>query len=377
MGIPFDPQDFDPLDYDPMPHEGSWLRRWRPAIISAAIFSLVVGTVVIARDSENSSVSTTTQPPILTTALGEDVTAVALTRTLERGMRGPDVRRVQQRLTDLRFMPGRIDGIYGGDTIMAVWAFQAVALGMKRETITDFVTPVLWDAMRGPVNIMARRPNATPTHVEVYLDGQAMVVFKDKEPALITHISSGSNEVWCEEVAIDPGELGNATKKQVKRAECGVSWTPSGKYKFYMRKYGLYESQLGTMWNPVYFNYGIAVHGALNVPNTPASHGCIRIPIFVSEVFPALVEYSDEIYVFDGVKEPEEYGSPPPRFNKLWTPGKPWPTFDLSGTGITTTTTIPTTTTSSTTTTTTAPRRTTTTVPTTTVVPTTPATTIP
>ena len=29
--------------------------------------------------------------------------------------------------------------------------------------------------------------------------------------------------------------------------------------------------------NPVYFNYGIAVHGADNVPLEPASHGCVRL----------------------------------------------------------------------------------------------------
>ena len=34
------------------------------------------------------------------------------------------------------------------------------------------------------------------------------------------------------------------------------------------------------MYNPVYFNYGVAVHGLSNVPNYPASHGCVRVPSF-------------------------------------------------------------------------------------------------
>jgi hypothetical protein len=56
----------------------------------------------------------------------------------------------------------------------------------------------------------------------------------------------------------------------------------------------------------VYFNYGIAVHGAHNVPNAPASHGCIRIPEFIANYFPTLVAKGDRVYVWDGVKEPEQ-----------------------------------------------------------------------
>jgi hypothetical protein len=66
----------------------------------------------------------------------------------------------------------------------------------------------------------------------------------------------------------------------------------------------------------VYFNYNIAVHGAILVPLKPASHGCVRIPMSVARYFPALVAYGDRVYVFDGIKEPEEYGSPIPPFDK-------------------------------------------------------------
>lgn len=169
-----------------------------------------------------------------------------------------------------------------------------------------------------------------------------MVVFKDDVPALVTHISSGDGKDWCEEVVIDPGEEGNKGKDRVVRGECGKSVTPSGVYYFYMRKYGLRESALGTLWNPVYFNYGVAVHGAMNVPKYPASHGCIRIPMFVSEYYPALVQYGDRVFVFDGVKEPEDYGSPPPYFNRVDSNWKPTTTTSSSTTtlaGGTTTTT--------------------------------------
>ena len=231
-------------------------------------------------------------------------------------MKGEDVRRIQQRLKDLKFDPGVVDGIYGGDTTMAVWAFQALVLKMSRDTLVDFVTPVLWDSMRGNVVIAARRESNTPNHVEVYLPEQVMTVFKGSELLLVSHISSGTGKEWCEEVIIDPGEEGNKGADVIKDGICGEAITPGGIYYFYNRKIGLRESKLGTMWNPVYFNFGIAIHGAMMVPKEPASHGCIRIPIFISEYFPAMVEYGDRVYVFDGVKEPEELGSQPPPWDK-------------------------------------------------------------
>jgi hypothetical protein len=69
------------------------------------------------------------------------------------------------------------------------------------------------------------------------------------------------------------------------------------------------------MWDPVYFNYGIAVHGALNVPLYPASHGCIRLPLTLSPTFQDLTANGDQVFVFDGVEEPEFYGAQLPVFN--------------------------------------------------------------
>lgn len=45
--------------------------------------------------------------------------------TLRHGMRGPDVRALQERLAALGYPPGRIDGIFGDRTAAEVLAFQA------------------------------------------------------------------------------------------------------------------------------------------------------------------------------------------------------------------------------------------------------------
>ncbi len=315
----------------------SWIVQWRSSLIALAVLAIVAGIIAFSRSPE-ASISTTTVPASTSTVSAPDVTNFELTRTLKKGMRGNDVRRVQQRLKDLHFDPGPIDGVYGGDTITAIWAYQAIVMKMTRDTITDFVAPVLWDSMRGAVVITPRRTKTSPTHVEIYLPEQVMVVFKNGEVILVTHISSGSNLDWCEEVVIDPGEEGNTGVGRITAGACGKSITPGGVYAFYMRKSGLRESQLGTMWNPVYFNYGIAIHGAMQVPKYPASHGCIRIPIYISEYFPAMVQYSDRVFVFDGVKEPEAYGSPAPYFNRPW-PEYTTTTSSTSSTSTTTTTT--------------------------------------
>ncbi len=89
------------------------------------------------------------------------------------------------------------------------------------------------------------------------------------------------------------------------------------------------------MWDPVYFNYGIAVHGALNVPLQPASHGCIRIPLPLSPTFQELTANGDQVFVFDGVKEPEDYGAQKPYFNRID------PDYSTTTSSTTTTTTVP------------------------------------
>ena len=120
---------------------------------------------------------------------------------------------------------------------------------------------------------------------------------------------------------------------------------------------------LGGMYNPVYFNYGIAVHGAKNVPREPASHGCIRINMDIAEYFPDLVKVGDAVYVWghDG-KEPEGYtrNESLPSFNQ---PDPTATTTTSTTTTVKSTTTVPASTTTKppATTTTTKPPATTTT----------------
>ena len=232
-------------------------------MIATLVFATVVGVVVYQRDHRGQATpvttSTSTTAPGVCGTPNQAITCFSQSRIIRRGDRGEDVRRVQQRLKDLHFDPGYIDGVYGGDTIMAVWAFQGAVMKRTTDVMVDFVTPQVWDIMRGDVVITPRRQPGTPQHVEIDLPTQTMAVFRGQTLLLVTHISSGTGQQWCEEVTIDPGELGNNTKDPIKKGVCGEAKTPGGIYRFYMRKLGLRQSKLGTMWNPVYFNFGLAI----------------------------------------------------------------------------------------------------------------------
>jgi peptidoglycan hydrolase-like protein with peptidoglycan-binding domain len=267
------------------------------------------------------STAPTTAPPVptpaATTAPGPARRSLA--SAVAKGSYGEDVRMVQQRLVDLGFAPGPVDGQFGTLTRAAVWAFEKLVLGTPRADATGVVTDAVWQRMQDPIEIGPRRSfGAYADHTEVYLPEQVVVFFVGDRPALISHMSSGTGEQWCDEVTISPGEMGNERgTTALRRGECGISNTPGGVYEYYRRVEGVRQSALGGMWNPVYFNYGIAIHGALDVPLEPASHGCIRIPLEISETFQQHVDDGDAVYVFDGEREPEAYGDQPPTFNWL------------------------------------------------------------
>ena len=244
-------------------------------------------------------------------------------RSLVKGLAGKDVKRVQKRLVELGFDPGEPDGIFGEKTRASVWAYEKLILDTPPADVTGKVTPDMWLVMQGDISITPKRTNTTKTHLEIYLPSQVAILFVGQEVRLITHISSGSNEDWEEEVIIDPGEEGNEEGTEpIHQLIRGTSITPGGVYKFY-RRYtdeatrGWREGRLGRMYKPIYFNFGIAVHGSHNVPNYPASHGCIRIPMHIAEYFPDLVKNGDRVFVFDGKKSPEYYGAKHPVWDEV------------------------------------------------------------
>ena len=229
--------------------------KWLPAVAAAGLLGTVIVAGVALGGGGDSNVQQTeladsafvvdtgvtalTVPDSVPDVIGAVETSLpvdktVLQRNLSKGLAGDDVKQVQLRLTDLGFVPGPADGIYGDQTVKAVWAYEKLVLKRPSNDPTGRVTPEMWDAMQEPFVIQPRRPNATPNHTEVYLPEQVLAIFHDDKPAMITHMSSGSNEQWCEEVTISPGEYGNREGTEpLVRGECGISNTPGGVFTVY------------------------------------------------------------------------------------------------------------------------------------------------
>ncbi len=324
-----------------------------PIAAATALIAVIIGVGVVgAADSEDQSAPAT--PPSqtveaftpATTATPTSATAAPITaapapaipplsQTLSQGMQGEEVRMVQERLTALGFDPGPADGIFGLMTMQSVWAFEKLVLGTLRTEATGRIDQDTWTALMSDVRITPRRStNGQANHTEVYLPEQVMIVFQQDVPVVISHISTGELDEngqpaeYCETATYDTDAQGRELEEPITKAVCALAKTPGGVFTYNREVEGKRVSPLGGMWNPVYFNYGIAVHGALNVPLEPASHGCVRIPMHISDYFQSTMEIGDRIYVWNGVDEPENVSEQ-----------ESLPSFDYADPSATTTTT--------------------------------------
>lgn len=202
-------------------------------------------------------------------------------RRLKPGAKGDDVRALQKRLRDLHYPPGKADGRYGTATQVAVWAFEKVN-GLKvRSTIGEKFWAAL-DAPKAPRPVAKKRER---DRVDIDLRRQYMVLYKDGSPALISHISSGSGEYFCSR------DFGATASR------CRYAGTGTGDFRTGRRASGWERSPLGQLYNPIYFNGGIALHGALDVLAHPASHGCVRLPMHVAEKLPKMLGTGVPVHV--------------------------------------------------------------------------------
>jgi len=226
----------------------------------------------------STSTTTTTMPPIVAPdGLGQ-------------GASGPEVLELEQRLAAQKYDPGKVDGRYDLATHHAVMAFQKIH-GLKRSgrATTDVLDKI------GTVGIPgALLADGGATRVEVDLPRQILQLWKNGELYKVVNVSTGNNKRYC----VD--------------GECAVAVTPGGSYKIFFRRHGWRTSRLGKLYRPLYFNGGIAIHGAPSVPAYPASHGCVRIPMYVAEWFPDVVPNGTPVYVIGGSRAAVPFNEPAP-----------------------------------------------------------------
>ena len=192
-------------------------------------------------------------------------------RNLAPGMKGADVKALQQRLWALRYYLGKADGQFGGDTQAALWAFQEIN-GIKVTGVVDAATK---RALVHPKTYKSPSYSGKrATRVEVSQALEVLVLFKNNKIFLISHVSSGGGYFY------NCGSGG-----------CAQAVTPNGTYNTTVYMPGWVKVPLGEMYNPVFFISTVfAIHGDTYVPQGPASHGCVRIPMDVAAFFHKMVK---------------------------------------------------------------------------------------
>jgi hypothetical protein len=190
-----------------------------------------------------------------------------------------DIREAEQRLFDLGYWTGPVDNRFDGGSRHALIAFQKVE-GRKR---TGRLTIEELEALRE-----AQRPLARVTgdaHIEIDLIRQVLFIV-DVTGAVwkILPVSTGTGELF--------------TSEGWTRAAC----TPCGEFTIYRKIAGWRKSPLGLLYYPNYISGGVAIHGSLSVPAQPASHGCIRIPMFAAKEFSQIIPIGMKVIVHDGAR---------------------------------------------------------------------------
>jgi PKD repeat protein len=193
---------------------------------------------------------------------------VGVRRTLERivflpslglGSTGASAYELDRRLRELHFALRRIDSHYGWDDFDAVIAFQKLH-GLPR---TGFVNAGFWHELQEAHVPTARYPG---DHVEVSKGRQVLFLVRDGKVELIVPVSTGAT--------------GN---------------TPLGVWHVYSKVPGFNAKE---MYYSSFFVGAFAIHGYHSVPPYPASHGCVRIPLWVAIQVYSLIDYGTPVYIY-------------------------------------------------------------------------------
>ena len=182
----------------------------------------------------------------------------------------------EQLLSSLGYWIGPVDGEFDADSRHALIAFQKVEGRPRTGRLTN--DEVL--AMRVATRPLPQRTGSA--HVEIDLDRQ--VLFIVDASGSITHIlpvCTGSEKTY-----MDHGQLHRAH-------------TPRGKFKILRKVNGWRRSTLGLLYYPNYIHEGIAIHGSHVMAVNPASHGCIRIPMFAAKELSKMTAIGTEVIVYE------------------------------------------------------------------------------
>jgi peptidoglycan hydrolase-like protein with peptidoglycan-binding domain len=203
-------------------------------------------------------------------------------RAQQRGKRGAALTRAQikeaeQRLAELAYWTGAVDGVLDAGSRSALIAFQK----WEGRAVTGKLTLAELEAIRDGEGPKAREPGYE--HVEVDLDRQVLLIINEAGAVRVLPVSTGSGKPF------------------VVDGQTSVAYTPRGRFVVYDKTYGWEDGVLGSVYYANYITGGVAIHGYESVPTTPASHGCIRIPMFAARDVSKQLALGTIVLVYDKV----------------------------------------------------------------------------
>lgn len=183
----------------------------------------------------------------------------------------------ERRLSEMGYWTGAVDGRLDPATLSALIAFQK----WEGRPVTGRLTPAELEAIRTSASPTAREPGYA--HVEVDVDRQVLLIVNDNDGIRVLPISSGSDKPFEDE------------------GQTSIAHTPRGRFVVYNKVVGWEQGSNSSMYYSNYISGGVAIHGFRTVPTQPASHGCIRIPVFAAREVSKLLPIGTIVLVYDKV----------------------------------------------------------------------------
>ena len=272
-------------------------RVLRMGALSVAVALLSSGASALASQDgrEGTTELTQTAPPTTTPPVTEPPTTTPPETTVGTAPPTPtppapdgSILALQKRLGELGYDIGTPDGEWGWRTHHTVMAFQKIE-GLAR---TGKDNAELRAALAGASRPGPLVPNGEANRVEVDLQRQVLLLWRGGELARVLSVSTGNGKRYC----VD--------------GDCDTAITPTGSFRIGRKFAGKEVSRLGELFHPMYFYGGIAIHGSPSVPGGPASHGCVRVPMYAAASLFDQVPRGMAVYVVGN--GPSAAAVPPP-----------------------------------------------------------------
>jgi peptidoglycan hydrolase-like protein with peptidoglycan-binding domain len=203
-------------------------------------------------------------------------TSIAVAKKPTASVTRAQTREAERLLDELGYWTGPVDGVFDPATRFALIAFQK----WERRPVTGRLTAQEIEALRGASSPTPR--DGDYEHVEVDVDRQVLLLIEAKGHVRVLPVSTGTDKPFFYD------------------GQESIAYTPRGRFVVYDKTIGRDQLFPGVYF-PNYISGGIAIHGYNDVPIRPASHGCIRIPMFAAREVSTRLPLGTIVLVYDKV----------------------------------------------------------------------------